>query len=132
MDEMRYAPPVAAVVDIEPARSEVDVEVPLKRLRWAANACLLFAMIQLYRFGGVHIKLLPGGLQVFLLLAMAFAVYRRSRVCAVLVTLDFALNAFVWGRGPTNLVFMLGSAAIGAILLMGMIAAFQYHRLIKG
>ena len=132
MDETRYAPPVAAVEDVEPARPVVDVEVPLNRLHWAANACLLFAVILLYRFGGVQIGWRTGGLQVLLVLAMAFGVYQGSRVCAVLATLDFALDAFACSRGATNPVFMPGSAAIGVVLLPGMIAAFQCRRLTLG
>ena len=135
MDDARFAPPKSLVADVgevaATAEREIDLQAQARRLRWAANACLLFALFLFYKFGGVRIKVVPGLMQVLFVLAMAFGVCARSRLCAMLVTADFTLCAGVWLHDSINPAFLLACVAIGCVLLSGIVSAFKYHRLLK-
>ena len=134
MDEARFAPPKALVADVgdvvDAARRDIDLQTQSTRTRWAANACLVFALCLFYRLGGMRITVVPGLVQVLFVLTMALGIYLRSRLCAVLVTADFALCAAFWLRVSANPVFVLACIAIGGVLMLGTVSAFKYHRLL--
>ena len=136
MDEARFAPPKALVADVgdvvDAARRDIDLQTQSTRTRWAANACLVFALCLFYRLGGMRITVVPGLVQVLFVLTMALGIYLRSRLCAVLATADFALCAVVWMHYSVNLIFLLGCGAVGCVLLLGTVSAFRYHRLFGG
>ncbi len=63
------------------------------------------------------------------LFALAYGVYRRSRVCAVLVLLNHLLGvaAILLHAGAVQPVEIAATLILGALYVMGVIGTFAYH-----
>ena len=136
MDETRYTPPKAVVDDVD-----VDPVVPdavFKKIRNTLVACLISAAITtvliLLTLGGNRVGPLSGidAIDIVFVLAMAFGISRKSRVCAVLMFCYFVLSKYLLMKatGRANGLWL------GAVFLyyyaMGVVGTFEYHKLRKG
>jgi hypothetical protein len=135
MEEQRFAPPLAVVADID---SGPDVpDGTLKKIRQAWIACLVSAAITLVfsllamgsgGFAGFGASNL---FDVALILAFAYGISRRSRVCAVLMFAYFLLSKYLmfkatgqFGGGILAIVFMWFYG-------QGVAGTFEYHKLVR-
>jgi hypothetical protein len=138
MDETRYTPPKAAVVDL--AADEDAITVPdavLKKIRNAWIAALISAavtlVVSLLALAGNHVGPFTGAelLDVVFILALAFGISRKSRVCAVVMFVYFVFSKYLLIRqtGQLNGLFM------GVVFLyfyaLGVAGTFEYHKLRK-
>lgn len=130
-----YQPPQAAV-----ERSPVPVDVPediAKKIRncWVAGliSIAVTLIFMLVAIGGVN----PLGMSIWsiadivVMSALTFGVYKKSRVCAILLLSQFLLNKVImWSQSgqasglPLALVFIWFYA-------QGVLGTFQYRKLAR-
>jgi hypothetical protein len=129
-----YQPPTAAVSD-PPDQSVPDSILRDIRNGWIAavvsgSVTLVYVVVAIY---GVKVYGITAWelVDVGLVFALAYGIYRRSRVCAVLLIVYFVYaKAYLLLEGAPA-----SSLVIGAIFLYfyvrAALAAFRYHRLLK-
>lgn len=136
MSDDRFAPPGTEVLMPE-ATQEVS-EAILKKIQigWLASVMaaavkLIFVLIAVGRTGLVG-KSAYQFLDVGLILGLAFGIYKKSRICAVLFLAYFVWPGIVLIRlGHADLVDLLTVAALFYFGLQGVIGTFAYHRHLK-
>lgn len=134
MDDLRYNPPKSAVADA--ADESVVPDATLKKIRHAWMACLVsaamtlvFTLIGMASAGSAG----PFGasqlIDVVFIVGMAFGIHRKSRTCAVLMFLYFAISK-IWLIAVTGQV---NGLFLGVVFLyyyaMGVAGTFEYHKL---
>jgi len=128
--------PAAAPASDTPLAAKAQDAQWKKEIR---NACIagtisgvLTLLVTLIAIAGVHI---PGSdfdawnlLDVFLIFALTFGIYKKNRVCAVLMLVYFVGNTvLIWYESgslsglPTTLIF-------GYFFFQGILGTFAYHR----
>jgi uncharacterized membrane protein len=136
MPENPYAPP-RAEVDLPPAEPAVAPDI-LKKIRnawiaglFSAGMTLLFTLLAVF---GTHRVAGFGTWQlvdVGLLLALSFGVHRKSRVCATLLLVYFAVSKalVVSETGKVDGVVM--ALILFYCYVQGVLGTFAYHRSLK-
>lgn len=89
----------------------------------AGTLMALFALTRAFGFGPLNLT------DAALLIGLAYGIYRRSRICAVLVLVYHALNlAALYGRAhylPPNVVAV--ALAFAALYVLGIVGTFAHH-----
>lgn len=134
MDENPYAPPKAVVH----AQAHTDKALRMAELHitqaWI-GACIAAALAALMLLHSLRQGLLPGPLLLFMgagvliLLALAFGVYRKSRVCAVLLLLHQLCGLAVAARLGTLTITVLIALVFCYLFAQGAFGCFRYQRL---
>jgi serine/threonine-protein kinase len=131
-----YAPPKANVVKADDAELEVPEEI-LKRIRQAAIAgaisCGITLLFTLVAIAGTSLLGFTAWelLDVALIAGLSYGIYRKSRVCAVLMLVYFVgAKIYMMSQGGQmsglvlTLVFLYYYA-------LGVHGTFQYHAWVK-
>jgi hypothetical protein len=138
MEDIRFAPPKAVVDDrIGQDAFEAPPEV-MKLIRAGCLAGMISAAITL-----VFTLVAIGGsptlgfsavnfLDVGLILALTFGVWRKSRVCAVLMLIYFVISKIMLLRQSVNPGGIVTGLLLGYLYVQGVRGAFEYHRLRRG
>ena len=134
MSTNRYAPPKSEVADLDNGRSVPVPEETLKKIKHAWTAGLISAamtlVITLLAVLGVKIMAFDAWefLDVALILGLTYGIYRKSRVCAVLMIVYFLISKII--------MFAESGKANGIILTIvflyyygqGVVGTFAYHK----
>ena len=138
MDDPRYNPPKTAVIDVDTDSPGAVPDAVLKKIRNAWIACLVSAavtlVVSLAALAGSRMGPFTGAelVDVVLILALAFGISRKSRVCAVLMFCYFVISKvmLIASTGQVSGLFM------GLVFLyfyaLGVQGTFEYHKLRKG
>jgi len=136
MSDDRFAPPGTEVLMPEMAQEVPEAIRKKIRLAWGAGlvsaaVTLIFVLIavsgtSLLGFGLAQL------LDVAVILGLSFGIYKRSRVCSVLMLLYFVYSKFLMmriggisgGNVFTSLLFLY-------FYIQGVIGTFAYHRHLK-
>lgn len=97
-----------------------------------AIACSLIALISiilmLSNFGFSEL-ILYALVYIILELGLAFGVYKKSRVCAVILFICFVLsNIYMLSNGVNNLVGLIISVAFATCYFQGIRGTIYYHK----
>ena len=137
MDDMRYNPPKAAVVDVDPDAERVVPAAVLKKIRNAWIACLVSAgvtlVVSLLALAGRRVGPFSGAelIDVVFILALAFGISRKSRVCAVLMFCYFAISKVMLITSTSQFNGLFMGLAFLYFYAMGVQGTFEYHKLRK-
>ncbi|WP_432727239.1 hypothetical protein [Variovorax sp. W6] len=133
MSDDRFAPPGAEVLMPEMAREVPDAILRKIRNAWIAGlvsaaVTLVFVLIAVAGTSLIGMSAYQL-LDVVLILGLAFGIYKKSRICAVLM-----LAYFVWAKvvlirlGHANGTGLVMAAVFFYFYLQGVIGTFAYHR----
>ena len=137
MDDLRYNPPKAAVLDVDPDAGKVVPDAVLKKIRNAWIAGLVSAgvtlVVALMALAGSRLGPFTGAelIDVVFILGLAIGIRRKSRVCAVLMFGYFAISKImlIADTGQVNGLFM--GLAFLWFYGLGVQGTFEYHKLRK-
>ncbi len=135
MNDTRYTPPEAQVRDIAADARAEDVAVPpkvLAQIRGAWLACLVSAAVTLFESLAAlarHEADAPIGLlDVPFILAMAFGISRKSRICAVVMLVYFVTSMYLVYRSAGHLGGWWWSIVLLVLYAQGIAGTLEYHR----
>jgi K+-sensing histidine kinase KdpD len=135
MDETRFAPPRAFVVEVAPEAPFVAPEAVRQKIRAAWIAALISGVLTLLMtvmaMNGTGMRGFSAAnlLDVALIALLGFGIHRRSRICATLMLVYFLVSKY-WLYTKTG-SFAGAVPAIGFCVAYGagVVGTFQYHRL---
>jgi hypothetical protein len=135
LNETRFAPPKAALAEpAAPVAFEPPSDVLFAIKLALAGVLLNVIVLWAGAFSGLHpaaaSTLLPHLLpETALMLGLAYGVHRRSRVCAVLLLIDFLLPKIALYVVTGTLVLNNAWLILIGTSLAGVYGAFRHHRL---
>ncbi len=134
MNEARFAPPKAATEVRVSEEAFVTPEV-MKQIRAGCLAGVissvsapLFALMAIARDSEPPLAA-ADFIDVGIVWLLAYGIYRRSRVCAVLMLIHFVGLKFLQLRHGFNLSAVVSLALLGTLYVHGVLGAFEFHRL---
>ena len=135
MDEMRYSPPKAAVDDRAGEQAFVAPPEVSKMIRGACLAgvvsCAITLVVTLVSIAGNPMLGFNAAsfIDVGLIVALTFGIWRRSRACAVLMLIYFLISKFLLLRQGFNPVGIVIAVGFAWLYVQGVRGTFEYHRL---
>ncbi len=126
MNDARFTPPGTPVHDIAPGASEVPPKV-LAMVRGAWLACLVSAAQTLFA-GIAALSEMEGLVGAALILGMAYGISRKSRVCAVLMLVYFAVSRVLVYLADGPSIGMVLSAILLVLYVQGVAGTFEWHQ----
>ncbi|WP_291584006.1 hypothetical protein [Clostridium sp. UBA6640] len=112
-----------------------------KILKYIYNAWTAAIACSLITLGGIIISVLGNSdlglslyslVDVVLLLGLGFGVYKKSRVCAVILFVCFTLNQlYTLSSGMSNGGGIILSLALGRWFFQGIVGTIDYHKIKK-
>ncbi|HEX7889609.1 MAG TPA: hypothetical protein VF522_09645 [Ramlibacter sp.] len=135
MERNLYAPPEAAVADVEPVFEVPDDVLKKIRQAWMAGACstVITLAVTLLAIAGTSIAGFDAWNMVDVLLVggLTWGIYRKSRFAAVAMLAYFVISKalmFAEGGKPAGVVWAL---IFFYLYVQGIRGTFQYHKLAK-
>ena len=135
MEEMRFAPPKAVVEDRADDRG---FRAPPEVMKWIRAGVLggvvstgfTFVFTLVATIGAPVLEFSAWNfLDVVLMAGLTFGLYRRSRVCAVVVLAYFVTSKIMMLRAGGNPASLVSGFIFGYLYVQGVRGTFEYHRL---
>ena len=138
MNDTRYTPPGAPVRDIAADAQAEDAAVPpkvLAQIRGAWLACLVWAAVTLFQSLAAMVQDAadaPLGLvDVACILALAFGISRKSRICAVVMLVYFVSSKYLVYQSSGHLGAWWWAIVLLVLYAQGIAGTFEFRRLRK-
>lgn len=135
MDDMRYRPPKAVVADRAEqeafvAPPEVLALISSALIAGATTFAITLVVTLVAMSGNPMLGFSAANLiDVGLIVALTFGIWRRSRTCAVLMLVYFAISKILLLRHSVNPVGIVIALVFGWLYVQGVRGTFEYHRL---